>query len=368
MASNLQTRLQQCTNGTRLLLTDLAVTNQRALRQLRNQGGVVSACITLATDLSAVEQSGLPLSICYLDNVMTAQTAFRKGFLGEAINGHMNFLLNGFTDLELLKDALDDHTHSRERIQVLLPSAECPARGVLPGAFDAILDHIVGNDSVKPIFKVVGVHWGVVSDDSQLSALEQELVLLQGRLTGTHHNVSDVVVGSELQLTLPTMARFNRVVRTPVSDLLCTAAAVVDKVVGVNAAQHEYIVCQGVPPSPNMQVALLGDTESHCAYCTDTQPSPDIPSTVEKGLDIEDSAGEEDFVVQEESTQKSSEEHWRFVSYANQLQTVIELPTQFPIVEPASYVTFVPHNAQLANLQWHPIESRPTSFFIMDKN
>ena len=168
------------------------------------------------------------------------------------------------------------------------------------------------------------------------------------------------------------------------SDLLCTAAAVVDKVcvevverdsdcgtvqvVGVNAAQHEYIVCQGVPPSPNMQVALLGETESHCAYCTDTQPSSDTPSTVEKGLDMGDSAGEEDFVVQEESTQKTSEEHWKFVSYANQLQTVIELPTPFPIVEPASYVTFVPHNAQLANLQWHPIESRPTSFFIMDKN
>ena len=52
---------------------------------------------------------------------------------------------------------------------------------------------------------MVGVHWGVVADNSQLSALEQELVLLQGRLTGTHHNVSDVVVGSELQLTLPTM-------------------------------------------------------------------------------------------------------------------------------------------------------------------
>ena len=79
----------------------------------------MSACIALATDLSAVEQSGLPLSMCYLNSVMAAQTAFRKGFLGEAINGHMSFLLNGFTDLELLKEALDDHTHSRERIQVL---------------------------------------------------------------------------------------------------------------------------------------------------------------------------------------------------------------------------------------------------------
>ena len=60
-------------------------------------------------------------------------------------------------------------------VQVLLPSAECPARGVLPGAFDAILDHIVGNDSVKPIFKASMKYLHLVYEVSASSVLLHHL-------------------------------------------------------------------------------------------------------------------------------------------------------------------------------------------------
>ena len=122
LVQNIQTHLDRFAEGTHLLLSGLAVTHQRALRQL-TATGKLSCCIASATDLAAVEQSALPMSMCYLHNVIMAHTAFRKGFLGQAINGHMNFLLHSCHDLQLLRQALNQDTHSRERIQVVLTKA-----------------------------------------------------------------------------------------------------------------------------------------------------------------------------------------------------------------------------------------------------
>ena len=166
--------------------------------------------------------------------------------------------------------------------------------------------------------------------------------------------------------------RCNILVRTPVADLLSRAAVVIDQVqpmcrfdfaglqsscvqvISVDTEHCRYVVGQGVPSSVGMQVVVLADTKAvQCPTCS-------APGE----LDINRS-GPEDENINEAEMGRCNDTSWSFVSYANGLETILQLPKPLPTVE-GGYVAFVPRNAQLANIQWSPVESGPTSFFIMN--
>ena len=165
--------------------------------------------------------------------------------------------------------------------------------------------------------------------------------------------------------------RCNILVRTPVADLLSRAAVVIDQVqpmcrfdfaglqsscvqvISVDTEHCRYVVGQGVPSSVGMQVVVLADTKAvQCPTC----------SAPGEGINRSDP---EDENINEAETGRC-DTSWSFVSYANGLETILQLPKPLTTVEQGGYGAFVPRNAPLANIQWSPVESGPASYFIMN--
>ena len=129
----------------------------------------------------------------------------------------------------------------------------------------------------------------------------------------------------------------------------------------VDTEHCRYVVGQGVPSSVGMQVVVLANTEAvQCPACS--APGENI----NRSSSGDENITEAEIMIGRCDGQNVTDTSWSFVSYANGLETIVQLTKPMPTVVLGSYVAFVPRNAPLANIQWPPVESGPTSFFIMN--